>query len=68
MDVNMIMQAIGTLGFPIVAAGAMFWLVNKQNDQHKEEMNVVKEALNANTLALVELKNALEDRKDEARN
>lgn len=64
MDVNMIMQAIGTLGFPIVAAGAMFWLVNKQNDQHKEEMNVVKEALNANTLALVELKNALEDRKE----
>lgn len=64
MDVNIIMQAIGTLGFPIVAAGAMFWLVNKQNDQHKEEMNVVKEALNANTLALVELKNALEDRKE----
>lgn len=64
MDVSMIMQAIGTLGFPIVAAGAMFWLVNKQNDQHKEEMNVVKEALNANTLALVELKNALEDRKE----
>ena len=68
MDVNIIMQAIGTLGFPIVAAGAMFWLVNKQNDQHKEEMNVVKEALNANTLALVELKNALEDQRDEARN
>ena len=64
MDVNIIMQAIGTLGFPIVAAGAMFWLVNKQNDQHKEEMNVVKEALNANTLALVELKNALEDQRD----
>lgn len=64
MDVNIIMQAIGTLGFPIVAAGAMFWLVNKQNDQHKEEMNVIKEALNANTLALVELKNALEDRKE----
>ena len=67
MDVSMIMQAIGTLGFPIVAAAAMFWLVNKHNDQHKEEMTVVKEALNANTLALVELKNALEDKRNEAR-
>ena len=62
MDVNVIMQAIGTVGFPIVAAAAMFWLVNKQSTQHKEEMDAVKEALNANTLALVELKNALEDR------
>lgn len=62
MDVNVIMQAIGTVGFPIVAAAAMFWLVNKQSTQHKEEMDAVKEALNANTLALVELKNALEDK------
>lgn len=64
MDINAVIQAVSMVGFPIVAAGAMFWMVNKQNDQHKEEMNVVKEALNANTLALVELKNALEDRKE----
>ena len=64
MDINAIIQAVSMVGFLIVAAGAMFWMVNKQNDQHKEEMNVVKEALNANTLALVELKNALEDRKE----
>ena len=64
MDINAIIQAVSMVGFPIVAAGAMFWMVNKQNDQHKEEMSVVKEALNANTLALVELKNALENKND----
>lgn len=64
MDINAVIQAVSMVGFPIVAAGAMFWMVNKQNDQHKEEMSVVKEALNANTLALVELKNALENKND----
>ena len=68
MDVSMIMQAIGTLGFPIVAAAAMFWMVNNQNKLHKEEMDIIKDVLQANTIALVELKDALEDRKDEARN
>ena len=68
MDVNIIMQAIGTLGFPIVAAAAMFWMVNNQNKLHKEELDSIKDVLQSNTIALVELKDALEDRKDEARN
>lgn len=29
MDVNAIMQAISTVGFPIVACGALFYLYNK---------------------------------------
>lgn len=29
MDVNMIIQAIGSVGFPIVAACAMFYLYDK---------------------------------------
>lgn len=65
MDVNIIMQAIGTLGFPIVAASAMFWLVNKQGQQHKEEMDALKESLNSNTIALVELRAAIKESKDE---
>lgn len=56
-------QVISTVGFPIAAYVAMFWYMIKQTDAHKEEMETVKEALNANTAALIELKAYLE-RKD----
>lgn len=56
MDVNQIMQAIGTLGFPIVACCALFYYLNKEQESHKSEMSAVTEALNRNTDALLELK------------
>lgn len=56
MDVTEIMQAIGTLGFPIVACCALFYYLNKEQESHKEEMGAVTEALNRNTDALLELK------------
>ena len=52
---NWIITAISTVGFPIVVAGAMFWKMNKQDDDHKEEMQKVTEAINNNTLALTKL-------------
>lgn len=55
MDPNMIMQAISTLGFPIVVAAALFWKMNRQDQDHKEEMQKVTEAVNNNTLALQKL-------------
>lgn len=56
MDVNQVMQAIGTLGFPIVACCALFYYLNKEQESHKSEMQAVTEALNRNTDALLELK------------
>jgi hypothetical protein len=66
MDVNAILQAVGTLGFPIVCAIAMAWYVkyttdrnrediDKLNEQHKQEMKEVTTALNNNTLAIQKL-------------
>lgn len=55
MDVNTIIQLVGSLGFPIVACGALFWRMVKSDEQHKEEMNKMSEALNNNTAALVKL-------------
>ena len=63
MDMNVVMQMVATLGFPIVACIAMGWFVydntkkhrdevSKLNEQHKEEMSQVTTALNNNTLAL----------------
>lgn len=60
MEMLDITQVISTVGFPIAAYVAMFWYMIKQSDNHKEEMESVKEALNANTAALIELKSYLE--------
>ena len=56
MDITQVMQAIGSLGFPIVACCALFYYLNKEQESHKEEMGAVTEALNRNTDALLELK------------
>lgn len=60
MDVNSLIQLVGSLGFPIVACGALFWRMIKSDEQHKEEMNKMSEALNNNTSALVKLTEKLE--------
>ena len=60
MDVNAIIQLVGSLGFPIVASGALFWYVNKIDERHKEEMDKVSAALNNNTIALTKLVEKLE--------
>ena len=55
MDINIVLQAISTVGFPIVVAAAMFWKMNKQDEDHKAEMGKVTEAINNNTVALTRL-------------
>lgn len=66
MDVNALMQAVGTVGFPIVCAIGMGWYIKystdrnrediaKLNEQHKNEMSEVTLALNNNTLAIQHL-------------
>ena len=52
-------QVIQTLGFPIAVAIAMFWQNTKLQEQHKEEMGKITEALNNNTIALTELKDKI---------
>lgn len=55
MEIGTIAQLVSSLGFPIVVAGAMFWKMNKQDDDHKEEMGKITEAVNNNTIALTKL-------------
>ncbi len=56
MDINVIGQMITSLGFPIVAAAALFWYVNKKDENHKEEINSLRQSLDRNTSILEELK------------
>lgn len=60
MDVNTLIQLIGSLGFPVAACVALFWRMVKSDEQHVEEMNKMSEALNNNTSALVKLTEKLE--------
>ena len=63
MDMQTILQAVSSLGFPIVACGAMFWLNYKTGERHREEMNKITEALNNNTQAITKLTSELEEKK-----
>lgn len=55
MDAQTIMSAISTVGFPIVMSLILLYIMYQQNEQHKEEMDNLKDALNNNTLALQHL-------------
>jgi hypothetical protein len=60
MDVQVIGQLIASLGFPIVAAAAMFWMVNKQEERHKAEMDGMRKTIEDNTNVLVSLKELIQ--------
>ena len=52
MDVTMVTQLIGSLGFPIVCCGALFWYLVKEKDSHKAEMEELRKSVEANTTAI----------------
>lgn len=60
MDINAIFQGIGSVGFPIVACCAIFYLMEKQGTQHKDEMDKMTDALNNNTVVLNRILERLE--------
>lgn len=58
----MVITAISTVGFPIVMCGALFWKMDKQDKEHKEEMDKSTEAINNNTVVLQKLMQMLSDK------
>ena len=56
MEIDAIVSAVSTVGFPIVCCAAIFWYLYQEQKSHKEEMNAVTRALQENTLVLTELK------------
>ena len=55
MDVQVIANFISTIGFPIVACSAMFYMVRENDKLHREEIDGLRKALEANTAALLRL-------------
>lgn len=56
-----IVTAISTVGFPIVCTLLLTYLLMKENENHKEEMNQLKDTIAANTIVLKELKQLIND-------
>lgn len=65
MDVTMVTQLVGSLGFPIVCCGALFWYLVKEKDAHKEEMAELRKSVEANTTAINSLCQHLGGEKNE---
>ena len=61
-DVNVIIQAISTVGFPIVMCGIMFWFLWKEQESHKGEMLSLKEVISENNKVLEGLKQLIDDK------
>lgn len=59
MDMTAATTMISTVGFPIAACCVMFWYMNKERESHAEEIKSLTDTINANTIALTELKDAI---------
>lgn len=73
MDIELVAQLIGSLGFPIIIAVFALYMLREEQKDHKEEIQVLSEAhkiesqgfteaYQANTKVLAELKQLLEDK------
>ena len=64
MDYDVIINAVSTIGFPIVMCGIMFWFLNKEQENHKAEMLALKDVIARNNEVLASLKQLIEDKLD----
>lgn len=55
MDISTITNIIGSLGFPIACCVYLFYTLHKEQENHKEETNELKAAIENNTVILQKL-------------
>lgn len=61
MDISTVNTFISAVGFPIAMCCAMMYIFLKSDENHKNEVNALKEALSNNTNILAQLKQLLND-------
>ena len=64
MDVGLVQQLISTMGFPIACVIAMFYMWNKEREDHKIEMQKMTEAVSNNTQALIKIEEFIRNGKN----
>lgn len=55
MDIQPIITAISTVGFPIVICLIMVYINETQDKRHNDEINTLKSSLENNTIAITKL-------------
>lgn len=62
MDVTAIVQIVSNLGVPVACMVAMFWMLNKEREDHRLESEKFVEAINNNTVVMTKLVERLESK------
>lgn len=62
MDAESIIKVISTVGFPIAMCVFIFWFLIKEQNDHKVEMEGLKEVISRNNEVLAQLKQLIEDK------
>lgn len=61
-------QLVSTLGFPIVMCLIMFKYMAEETENHKKEVDALKDSLKENTVVLADLKSMIQTLIDYMRN
>lgn len=62
MEVSEITTIISTIGFPIAACIAIFYMMNKEREDHKNEVDALKGVISEINQTLAALKQLIEDK------
>ena len=62
MDIQTISTLISTIGFPIAACCAIFYMMNKEREDHKQEVMDLKTVIADINSTLAALKQLIEDK------
>lgn len=60
MEYEVLISFVQQLGFPIAVCIGCFWYINKLNDNHKEEIKAMSDAVNNNTIVMQKLVDKME--------
>lgn len=55
MEIDVLLQAIATVGFPIVMCVALLYEIKDMTAKHQEETKLFSDSMNKNTLVLQKL-------------
>lgn len=58
--IQLLVQFVGTLGFPIAAYVGIFIYMMKKDEQHKAEIDLLSAAVQNNTLVMTEIRDKLD--------
>lgn len=59
--VKLVVDLVSNVGFPIACVCALFWYINKNDEDHKVESSNYAKAIENNTIVMQEIKTLLEE-------